>query len=206
MLDLGPTLPQQAGPAEPDRALDVAATIRAGDVQVSTGPALERLALRGDASAFGANLALSQPVGAASDNGDAAALCLGPDEWLLLAPPGHPAIAALRSFDDARGVTVDVGHRQVALLVTGPRASELLNAGCPLDLHPSSFPPGRCTRTLLGKAEIVLWRLTPERFHVEVARSFVAYVWAFLAEAARGMPGQINPDERMRKPALPSRG
>ena len=35
-----------------------------------------------------------------------------------------------------------------------------------------------CTRTVFGKAEIVLWRIAPEVFHLDVARSFVPYVWA----------------------------
>ena len=83
---------------------------------------------------------------------------------------------------------VDVGHRQVALLVTGAQAEELLNAGCPLDLHVSQFPVGACTRTLLGKTEIVLWRRGAEQFHVEVARSFAFYAWTFLETAAAMLP------------------
>jgi sarcosine oxidase subunit gamma len=42
-----------------------------------------------------------------------------------------------------------------------------------------------CTRTVLAKAEIVLWRTAAQSFHVEAWRSFLPYVWAFLAEAAR---------------------
>ena len=47
-----------------------------------------------------------------------------------------------------------------------------------------AFPVGMCARTVLGKAEMVLWRIAPEVFHVDVGRSFVPYVWACL-EAAR---------------------
>jgi len=63
----------------------------------------------------------------------------------------------------------------------------LLAAGCPLDLDASAFPVGMCTRTMLAKAEIVLWRTDPQVFRVEVWRSFVAYVSQFLGEAARGI-------------------
>jgi sarcosine oxidase subunit gamma len=42
-----------------------------------------------------------------------------------------------------------------------------------------------CTRTVLAKAEVVLWRTAAETFRLEVWRSFVAYVSQFLAEAAR---------------------
>jgi len=44
---------------------------------------------------------------------------------------------------------------------------------------------GMCTRTVLGKADIVLWRTGPDSFHVEVWRSFADYVARFLTEAAR---------------------
>ena len=46
---------------------------------------------------------------------------------------------------------------------------------------------GMCTRTLLAKAEIVLWRTGEEEFRIEVARSFAPYVVAFLDEAMRGI-------------------
>ena len=61
----------------------------------------------------------------------------------------------------------------------------LLNAGCPLDLDLAAFPVGMCTRTVLAKAEIVLWRTSAEVFHVEVWRSFASYVTEYLAEVAR---------------------
>jgi sarcosine oxidase subunit gamma len=80
-----------------------------------------------------------------------------------------------------------VSHRQSALAVSGPQATTLLAAGCPLDLDASVFPVGMCTRTMLAKAEVVLWRTDPQVFRVEVWRSFVAYVSQFLGEAARGI-------------------
>jgi sarcosine oxidase, subunit gamma len=80
---------------------------------------------------------------------------------------------------------VDVSHRQTAFEVSGPQATLLLNAGCPLDLDLSAFPVGMCTRTVLAKAEIVLWRTSQDVFHVEVWRSFADYVSRFLAEVAR---------------------
>ena len=119
-----------------------------------------------------------------------AALWLGPDEWLLIAPEAQaeavaaPLTAALRELPHS---LVDVSHRQTALAVSGSQAATLLCAGCPLDLDASAFPVGMCTRTMLAKAEIVLWRTGAETFRVEVWRSFAAYVSQFLAEAARGM-------------------
>jgi sarcosine oxidase, subunit gamma len=41
-----------------------------------------------------------------------------------------------------------------------------------------------CTRTVLNKVEIVLWRTASERFHLEVWRSYADYVSRLLAQAA----------------------
>jgi len=117
-----------------------------------------------------------------------AALWLGPDEWLLLAPEAQGAELAERLAAALAGLPhslVDVGHRQSGCELRGPQAATLLAAGCPLDLDASAFPVGMCTRTVLAKAEVVLWRTATEMFRLEVARSFVAYVAEFLAEAER---------------------
>ena len=117
-----------------------------------------------------------------------AALWLGPDEWLLIAPEAHGADLAAGLAAALAGLPhslVDVGHRQCGCELRGPQAATLLAAGCPLDLDASAFPVGMCTRTVLAKAEVVLWRTAAEAFRLEVARSFVAYVAGFLAEAER---------------------
>ena len=141
-----------------------------------------RLALRGDATALGAAFGLAlptQPCRATQADGRSA-LWLGPNEWLLLAPPG-----TLDANTTAPGASVvDIGHRQVGLVLEGLGAMDALAAGCPLDLHLTAFPVGMCTRTVFGKAEIVLWRQSAERFHVEVWRSFAAYVHGLLERAA----------------------
>ena len=120
--------------------------------------------------------------------GERAALWLGPDEWLLVAPAAAGAelgSSLERALAPLPHSLVDVGHRQAACTLEGPQAATLLSAGCPLDLDESAFPIGMCTRTVLAKAEVVLWRTAAQTFRLEVARSFVAYVSLFLAEAAR---------------------
>jgi len=122
--------------------------------------------------------------------GERAALWLGPDEWLLMAPEPPPsafAAALAAALERLPHSLVDVSHRQSALAVSGPQAATLLAAGCPLDLDESAFPVGMCTRTVLAKAEVVLWRTEPQVFRLEVWRSFIAYVSQFLGEAARGI-------------------
>jgi len=155
-------------------------------------PAATRFSFRGGADAaaiasraFGVEL--PSTACRANPGGERAALWLGPDEQLLLAPE-HEA-AALRTTLSAAlsGVAhslVDISHRQTAFLMTGPQAEWLLNTGCPLDLDAKAFPVGMCTRTVYMKSEILLWRLSADTFRVEVWRSFADYVVKHLEEAA----------------------
>lgn len=150
-----------------------------------------RLILRGreDAARAAAVFGPAPPLRplSAAERGARAAIWQSPDEWLLIAEDSEPAPliealgAALAGI--AHGL-VDVSHRQAALEIAGPGAARLLNAGVPLDLDLSAFPVGMATRTLLVKADILLWRRGAERFRLEFARSFSAYVVDVLAQAA----------------------
>jgi sarcosine oxidase subunit gamma len=159
-------------------------------VSLSILPPLTRLAARGGPEAaarlgraFGAALS-SEPL-RANLSGERAALWLGPDEWLLLAPSDATLARALEAgLDGEPGAIVDVSHRQLGLEVAGAGAAAVLNAGCPLDLDEQAFPVGMCTRTVLAKADIVLWRRAPDRFHLECWRSFAPYCFDFLRQAA----------------------
>jgi sarcosine oxidase subunit gamma len=123
--------------------------------------------------------------------GDAtrAALWLGPDEWLIVGPPGSEA--QLEAEYAAAGATVvDVSANRTTLELRGPRARELLEFGCPIDLHPSVFGPGRCAQTLLARANVLIWFVSDEPepiYRLLVRPSFAAYVAAWLADAAAGL-------------------
>jgi sarcosine oxidase, subunit gamma len=153
---------------------------------------LTRFSLRTDVEAAAARAGNQWPLALvpcrSAVQGEWAALWLGPDEQLLIGPESmHSALASTVS-DTLRGLPhslVDVSHRQTALEINGPHAIELLNAGCPLDLDLARFPVSACTRTILAKSEIVLWRRASEQFQVEVWRSFVPYLTGFLAAVER---------------------
>jgi sarcosine oxidase subunit gamma len=183
--------PEAALTATARPALRQAARITASALVRALPPAA-RYILRGTPQVMAAagnalGLTISEAACRAAVNGDqAAALWLGPDEQLLLAPESADLVATLTpALRDLPHSLVDVSHRQIALEVSGPHAADLLNAGCPLDLDLSAFPVGMCTRTVFAKSEIVLWRTSTDVFHVEVWRSFASYVTGFLAEVAR---------------------
>jgi sarcosine oxidase subunit gamma len=176
--------------------LDRAALPQSEDFSIRVTSRAARFLLRGSREAVAS---LGEKFGAApplaprksAESGARAALWLGPDEWLLIAEGETPEAlgptleAALAAEPHS---LVDVSQRQLGLELEGPLAARALNAGCPLDLGLSAFPIGEVTRTMLSKAEIVLWRKGPRRFHVEVWRSFADYAVTFLAEAARRAP------------------
>lgn len=143
---------------------------------------LRRQPAQSSASRFRTNLARR----AAGDS--RAALWLGPDEWLLLAPPGQAQSLIASIAEKLAGIPhalVEISDRNQGLLLDGPGSEDVLSAGCPLDLDIASFPVDACTRTLFGKAEIVLWRTSPQSFRLEVARSFLPYVIGLLDLAVR---------------------
>jgi sarcosine oxidase subunit gamma len=180
---------------DPARVLPLAgfAPLAGPAVQLAPAVPAARFILRARGAAVpavAAPLGMALPVLAcrAASVGETAALWLGPDEWLLLAPAAEGAALAA-GLETALAALphslVDVGHRQGGILLAGRQATVVLNAGCPLDFDPDAFPIGMCTRTVLAKAEIVLWRTGAQAFRIEAWRSFLPYVWRFLEEAAR---------------------
>jgi sarcosine oxidase subunit gamma len=115
-----------------------------------------------------------------------AALWLGPDEWLLVDEVVNPDIGAAleKALAKVPHALIDVSHRNCAVEISGEGAARLLNAGVNLDFDLAAFPAGMVTRTLLVKAEIVLWRREEHRFRLETTRSFGPYVAAILSKAA----------------------
>ena len=157
---------------------------------MTMAPSMARHVLRGRPEALAAaegSLGFALPreaCRAASLNGTHA-LWLGPDEWLILSASGAGLGDRLKAAMGAHPHSlVEVTDRQIGLLVGGPEAEAVLSVGCPLDLDQAAFPVGMCTRTVLSKAEIVLWRTGPQTFHLEVWRSFGAYLRAFLTASA----------------------
>lgn len=112
------------------------------------------------------------------------ALWLGPDEWLVIDEAGNDPLADCAAVS-ALHSAVGISHRNIAIAVTGAGAAATINAGCPQDLSLDAFPVGAASRTILGKAEIVLLRNAPDAFRVECWRSFSDYVFTFLSEGSR---------------------
>ncbi|MEV0195015.1 sarcosine oxidase subunit gamma family protein [Nonomuraea sp. NPDC050691] len=118
-----------------------------------------------------------------SGAGEVTVAWLGPDEWLVVAPEGYRHELLREALGDRHGSIVDVSAQRTTLLVTGPRARDLLAHGCALDLHPGVFGPGGCAQTMLARAQVVLIP-REDGFLVLVRSSFAAYLAEWLLDAA----------------------
>jgi heterotetrameric sarcosine oxidase gamma subunit len=190
LLKPGPVPPVPAEPPLPPVPQPPLVARASDSVQLTVLAATTRLSVRTGAAAgtaIGLALGVLLPTVPCRSviSRDRAALWLGPDEWLILAPETASDLSAqaVKAAGDLPVSVVDVSHRSRTLELTGIRAAWCLNAFCALDLDLRAFPVGMCTRTLFGKAEVILWRIASEVFHLDVGRSFVPYVWACLEEA-----------------------
>lgn len=176
------------GIARRDAAL-AGETFEAKDVKLAVLPSAERISLRAPSAsvaalskALGVPLPQKPKTSAARDG--RTALWLGPDEWLVFDEAGKDPLADCAGVE-ALHSAVGISHRNVGISVSGSAAAAAVNAGCPQDLSLDAFPIGACSRTVLGKVEIVLYRPSADAFRVECWRSFSDYVWTFLTEAAK---------------------
>lgn len=156
------------------------------NVSVTPLPRARKLSLRlpeASVEAASALLGMTLPVqpGRSSISGTRAALWLGPDEWMIVDDNPQEPFPEL----NVPGSAVDISHRNLSIELSGMLAEATLAAGCPLDLSLQAFPVGKCTRTALAKADIILWRTDEVTFRVDCWPSFSDYVFTFLSEAAQ---------------------
>ncbi|MEU9214240.1 sarcosine oxidase subunit gamma family protein [Streptomyces sp. NPDC048415] len=116
------------------------------------------------------------------------ALWLGPDEWLLVAPPGTQTRLqdALRAaIGDDVGTVTDVSAQRTTLCVSGSLTREVLARGCAIDLHPRVSPVGTCVQTRLAQAGVILLVRddTATCVRLLVRSSFAAYAASWLVDA-----------------------
>lgn len=133
-------------------------------------------------------LKLPTKIGSTDISAARSILCLGPDEWLIIADPKerthfNKAFAKIEK-DYAVSIT-DVSHRNVAFGIMGPLAVKTINVGCPLDLSLDAFPVGKTSRTIFESASIILTRRGENDFVIECWRSFAPYLRDFFARIAK---------------------
>ena len=187
--------------------LEARASDTAGEAGVMLGesPIRGLLVLRGDGASAGFRSAVAGVLGldpvvepsTAARRRDVSMLWLGPDEWLVVAPDRR-VDRIERTLRDAlegqHAALTDVSHSRTVLALSGPDARAVLAKGCPLDLHPRAFGPGRCAQSRLAKCQALIHQ-TDEApaFEIYVHRSFAQYAWTWLEDAGGEFGVRIVP-------------
>ncbi|MFD3564793.1 sarcosine oxidase subunit gamma [Streptomyces sp. NPDC058686] len=129
---------------------------------------------------------LPREYGETTSSGAHTAFWLGPDEWLVLSRAEATSVAAeLREALAADpGSVVDVSANRTTLELSGPVARQVLEKGCPLDLHPRVFGPGRAVSTTVGPIALLLWQVDDGPTYRLLPRSsFADYLARWLIDA-----------------------
>ena len=154
----------------------------------AAGPAA-RISLRATARGatdYGKKIGLELPTkpGLSQSKAGLSALWIGPDEWLII-DEKNQIEKLVPGRENAQTSVTDISHRNVAFLISGEGAANTLNAAAPRDLSLAAFPVGGASRTIFGKAEVVLLRTGKTSFRLECWRSFAPYVWDLLVDSAQ---------------------
>ena len=123
-------------------------------------------------------------------NGDREALWLGPDEWLIVGPPGTEDSISNDLEQALAGLPhslVEVSAARTIFEVEPAVRLDLLPQGCSIDLHPRSWREGMCAQTLLARVPVILQeRVTGTR--ILVRPSFASYLVDWLVHVAGVRP------------------
>jgi sarcosine oxidase subunit gamma len=176
-----------------------------GAVRIAERPFLGKFILRADPYSASERLRASLGFGLpleplrSSAEGETAFLWLGPDEWMLVTPPGETMERAGKARDALAGMhhqLVDVSDYYTVIEVAGPQARELLMKLTSLDLHPRSFRAGMVAGSVFGRTNATLWLSADDLveggpvFRLFIRWSMADYLWCLVAEAGRewGVP------------------
>lgn len=131
-------------------------------------------------------LELPERVGARSSQGAREALCLGPDEWVILAPEVERETlfkAAVEAYAEVPHSLVEISDREITLRLEGERATDLLTIACPRNLE--LMPIGSGRRTVMSGIQVVLWRDGQDAYRLDVWRSFFDYIHSLMETGSR---------------------
>lgn len=134
-------------------------------------------------------LTLSTTIGQRSSRKGLEALCLGPDEWVLVGSDTAPAVKKCAAVYEALPHSlVDISGREITYVIDGARATELLTLGLPRD--PGSIKVGEGRRTVFDGTAVVLWRDETDSYRMDIWNSFAAHVFGLLDTGCRELAAE----------------
>ena len=112
----------------------------------------------------------------------------GPEEWFVIGQEEGTSglrVALRQAIPEAEGAVVDVSSGFTLFSLEGRQARDLIAAGCPVDVHPRAFGPGRCAQTLFARTGVsLLLRDETPRFEMMVRRSYAQWLWRWMEASA----------------------
>ena len=144
------------------------------------------LRARGDLSPLEQALGLSIPqkIGQRASVGDIEMLCIGPDEWTIVASNAEPIVSACGAiYETSPHSLVDISGREVTLEIKGSQATELLTIGMPR--NPDSIATGEGRRVAFDGMSVVLWRDAEQSYRMDIWNSFATHLFHLLETGCR---------------------
>ena len=122
------------------------------------------------------------------------AVCLVPDEYLLLTPPGETpaAVQSMQPDDQGSAYAVDVTSGLCGLAIVGPAAQALFSRITDIDTSPISLPDLTCVQARFADVQALLLRRDVSgmaMYQLYASREFGEYLWGAVVEAAREVGG-----------------
>jgi sarcosine oxidase, subunit gamma len=123
--------------------------------------------------------------GSVSGGGEAHALCLAPDWWLIAGfQEAEQKLALLLLNNQYHFSAVDVSGQRTTIELEGPKVREVLAHLWDQDLREKSFPVASVSQGLMAKAPVIVCHMAPFRYRVMVRSSFALHLWKALVDAA----------------------
>jgi heterotetrameric sarcosine oxidase gamma subunit len=112
-------------------------------------------------------------------------VCVGPTDWLLIAPDPDAA-AWLQQCDAAFKASLvraaDVSQALACIEIEGPEVRDLFAKGFGIDVRPSHFAPGRSTQSRFAGMPVIVCCRGFSKFECVVTLSHADYLLSWLAD------------------------
>ncbi|HWW08489.1 sarcosine oxidase subunit gamma [Collimonas sp.] len=165
-------------------------------VSMEEKPFLELINLKGEADSAVLLKAVKSLTGAAlplqpntlAESEQFTIYWLAPNEWLIQSKePRLPTLCAdlAGALAGQFASVVDVSSGNTSLVLSGVKAREVLQKGCPLDFHPAVFALGQCAQSHYFKTGVLLRPLADGAYELIIRRSFSDYFGRILLDACQ---------------------
>ena len=129
---------------------------------------------------------LPSACGAVTTGNGLSVLWLSPDEFLVVSDEQRPApltAALVEALQGEPGSATDLSANRTTFELGGPTARDVLEKGCPLDLHPRAFEVGTAYVTVVGSVPVILWKVEEETYRILPRSSFADFLGRWLLDA-----------------------